>query len=331
LKTWVCLALGLGICAQAYELKLEASTQFGVVRLQAQGLQQSLQNAADSSIKWLSQFEKAYTNTGKLDQILTRAPKGAHLRLDSLSYSLLDFGEQAYHRTGGKINVGMGDLIRAWRIGWGQKSRVPSTAELDSLVRRIQVFPYQIQRESRTVVVLDSGRHMVFGAFLEGRALEELDRRLRTAQAQEWLLEYSGDFRFSPTKSDGSHWRLGIKDPRNPNQILGVVQVGLAGMTALSTSGSYEQTFVDSLGVRHHHIFDPQTGQSTRGPLSVTVLAKNSLESDLMDTYLMTLSLSETERVYREAAGAWEAVIVQADGTLWVSPGLRPWFHLGSF
>lgn len=74
---------------------------------------------------------------------------------------------------------------------------------------------------------------------------------------------------------DGQSWRIGIADPRDPLQVITVVDVDDAH---LATSGLYAQG---------DHIIDPRTGAAPRGCQSASVLAPNGGYADALATALL--------------------------------------------
>ena len=85
-----------------------------------------------------------------------------------------------------------------------------------------------------------------------------------------------------PVADGAEPWRVGIEDPRKPDEVIGDRRVRAEGgqrsdagsplpLGTVSTSGDYQQSFVRD-GVRYHHILDPATGKPARGMRSLTVV-----------------------------------------------------------
>src|SRR5690606_30374007 len=68
------------------------------------------------------------------------------------------------------------------------------------------------------------------------------------------IVNVGGDMAVLGARGDGSPWRLGIRHPRRPSEIIGVIAVSDA---AVSTSGDYERYF-EHEGERYAHILDPR-------------------------------------------------------------------------
>lgn len=326
-KFAISFVLSLGLTwAQPPVQHYETAFKYAPVRISVVGPENAIRQQLDNLLPWLEHFSEYYEGTGGLDQELYDAKVGDTLTLDSTSYQLIDFGAKMYHLTEGELDIGIGNLLRAWGIGWGQKSRLPSPQELDSLKKELLIFPWKILAKPK-ILVQSSHRHIAMGSYLEARILNEIDHRLEKAGAQSWLVEVGGDFSFRGFKPDQQPWVLGIKDPAHPEEIIATLKLSNPKMRGFSTSGDYEQKFTDSTGQSHHHIFDPKTGQSSVGAHAVSVLSTDPLINDALDTYFMIADLKKVQTTLDKIPGQAEAILFLDNGKVWVSPGLRSQLH----
>ena len=90
---------------------------------------------------------------------------------------------------------------------------------------------------------------------------------------------------------------------------------------AISTAGDYER-FFERDGVRYHHILDPHTLQPARSCQSVTVVAREGIWADGLDTGIFVMGVESGMRLV-EALPDVEAIIVDDEGVVHVSSGLR--------
>ena len=90
---------------------------------------------------------------------------------------------------------------------------------------------------------------------------------------------------------------------------------------AISTAGDYER-FFEREGVRYHHILNPRTLQPARGCQSVTVIAREGIWADGLDTGIFVMG-AELGMLLVEALPDVEAIIVDHEGLVHVSSGLR--------
>lgn len=104
------------------------------------------------------------------------------------------------------------------------------------------------------------------------------------------------------TRTDGSSWRAGLRDPHGgPTSVAGVVELPVGGLASLSTSGDNLGPLSDHraretsretsrLGGRllDHHIIDPRTGYPAHaGVRQVSVVASSGVLAEALSTALL--------------------------------------------
>lgn len=112
------------------------------------------------------------------------------------------------------------------------------------------------------------------------------DRALAAVQAhgiRNALLD-TGEFVARGQKPRRRPWILGVRDPRDANELAATMYVQGC---SVATSGDYECTFTPDF--LHHHIFDPAIGDSPDELASVTVLAPSALLADGLSTTFMVM------------------------------------------
>jgi thiamine biosynthesis lipoprotein len=108
--------------------------------------------------------------------------------------------------------------------------------------------------------------------------------------------------------SDGAPWKVGVRDPRAPQRLLGTLALTRG---AVASSGDYE---------RPGHILDPRTGAPAAGVRGVTLVGPAEAVNGLGPA-IMVLG-AEAGKKLIEAARI-EGLIVERAGAPWMSPGLR--------
>jgi thiamine biosynthesis lipoprotein ApbE len=157
-----------------------------------------------------------------------------------------------------------------------------------------------------------------FGGAAKGLGLDRAVAALRESGAVDAAVVSAGSTTIAiGDKPDGSPWKIGIEDPRDPESVVSVVEG--TGDLIVSTSGDYQRYFeID--GTRYHHILDPSTGMPARGLRSLTVVGAGSgLDSDILSTALFVMG---TER----AAGYAERrelglYAIDGEGRARITPG----------
>ena len=120
-------------------------------------------------------------------------------------------------------------------------------------------------------------------------------------------------------QTDGSPWRIGVQDPQDLSAYLAVVEVTDG---AVVTSGGYQRYFEED-GQVYWHIMDPATGApADSGLLSATIVGPSGARCDGLSTAAFVLGVEGTADLWR-AAGDFEFLLVDEDGTIWISAGLE--------
>jgi thiamine biosynthesis lipoprotein len=118
-------------------------------------------------------------------------------------------------------------------------------------------------------------------------------------------------------KPDGTSWRIGIEDPRDPEAVVSVVES--MGDVVVSTSGDYQRYFEHD-GERYHHILHPDTGLPARGTRSLTVVGTDTgLDSDILSTALFVMG-PDPAMAYAEERGLG-LYVIDSEGRTQIAPG----------
>ncbi|MBK5720985.1 FAD:protein FMN transferase [Dysgonomonas sp. Marseille-P4677] len=129
----------------------------------------------------------------------------------------------------------------------------------------------------QTVFFQDEGIQLDLGAFGKGYALERIRNILLLNKINCALINFGN----SSVLALGSHpfgdsWPIGIEDPYNPQNTLGVVELK---DSTLSTSGNMPS--------HTKHILDPHTGVYSEVRKIVSVKASNAVDAEVLSTSLM--------------------------------------------
>ncbi|MBO5060326.1 MAG: FAD:protein FMN transferase [Clostridia bacterium] len=122
--------------------------------------------------------------------------------------------------------------------------------------------------------------------FLTDRIIEQLQADGVTSA----LINLGGNAYAIGKKPTGENWKIGIQDPKNESELIGIVT---AENLAVITSGDYQRYF-ELDGVRYHHIFDPTTGYPAQSGLrSVTVISENATLADALSTAIFVAGVEK--------------------------------------
>jgi len=98
-----------------------------------------------------------------------------------------------------------------------------------------------------------------------------------------FAINAGGDMFLAGHNTDGGDWRVGLRDPLAPGNILGVVE---ASGVAICTSGGYERPRAIGTG---HHILEPRSGASPVDLASVTTVGPTAALCDALGTAAFVL------------------------------------------
>jgi FAD:protein FMN transferase len=131
------------------------------------------------------------------------------------------------------------------------------------------------------------GMKLTLNGIAQGYVTDRVAALLAAAGLDNVLLDL-GEVRGAGERSDGKPWRVGIAHPTAPGETRFSIDLPeRPGLPALATSGGYGMAFDSER--RHHHIFDPATGNSATHHASVTVAAPSAHVADGLSTAIAAL------------------------------------------
>lgn len=250
---------------------------------------------------------------------------------------ILNMANRYHVETGGAFDITVAPVVAAWGFAGGEEYRVPSEAELQSLLERVDGSAVRL--EDRTVT-LGPGQAVDLGGIAKGYAADKIVKVLQEYEVPRANISLGGNILAYGNRPDGTPWRVGIQDPAKPDD-----QNAFAGVLNLTdslavTSGGYQRYFEEN-GKRYHHIIDPSTGYpADSGLASVTVVADCGVsEADacpgtMCDAFSTALFIVGEEkaldlwRLWKSSKEPFELVLITEDGRVVVTEGLADRFTL---
>ena len=249
---------------------------------------------------------------------LNRTPLGEWSSVPRNLFRVLEAALEIGEVSDGALDIGVGDLVKAWGLGAG--SRSPNLGAIAELTGRASFHPPQnlqldpALRRARRLAPL----RLDLCAIAKGFGVDELARVMTEFGVSSWLVGIDGELRAAGRKADGRPWAVGHERPsRDARALVGVIELC---DSAVATSGSYRH--VAKVGGRTlSHTMDPHRGAPLDNDLaSVTVLAPTAMAADAWATALMVLGC---ERGLTLARGlGLRAVFVTNDGVVVASESL---------
>lgn len=281
--------------------------------------------AVEAATKEIERLD-ALLSTGSEDSEISLLNQGKQGRLSEDTRYLYQRSMELYGSTKGKFDITIYPVMRLWGFTdslW----HVPEQAELEKALRDVDASAL-IFDEDTGLLLLPQSTEVDFGGIAKGYTTQKLVELMKEYGIEHANLNLGGNVRVIGKKSDGSLWKIGIKDPKDTNSFLGVVQVE---DKAVITSGGYERYF-EQEGIRYHHIIDPDTGFPAKSGLaSVTIISEHDTLADGLSTALFVMGLEEATDYWREHTDIndmnFDAVFATEDGELYVTQGIAEYFQ----
>ena len=145
----------------------------------------------------------------------------------------------------------------------------------------------------------DADAAIDLGGIAKGYGVDRAVAVLREWGIERGLVNVGGDLYALGQSEDGDPWRVGIRSPHDPTELLGHVDVS---NTAVATSGDYLQFFRHG-GRQYHHLLDPSTGAPRESAIrSVTVRAASCVTADAAATAAFGLEATRARDLLRHQA-----------------------------
>ncbi|MDX1735719.1 MAG: FAD:protein FMN transferase [Halioglobus sp.] len=238
------------------------------------------------------------------------------------TFRLLQAAMDLAQRSDGKFDISYAALGELWDFRPAEAGpRLPDPEQVRATLERVDYRQLKLDADARSVRFARPGMRIGLGGIGKGYAVDRAVQVLRAGGLDDFVVNAGGDLavvaRLQAGQGDGGLWRVGIRHPRNPQQLVAVVP---AANLSVATSGDYER-FFELDGVRYAHILDPDTGYPARLCRSVTVLAGRTYLADALATAVFILGPEHGMALVETQEGV-EALIIDADGEMHRSSGL---------
>lgn len=198
---------------------------------------------------------------GRLDR------PSAHLR------TVLHTAQQVSAASGGAFDVTVQPLWTLYDRARGEQ-RLPAADEIVAARRTVGWRGLSIDPAALTLA--RPGMAVTLNGIAQGYAADVARDTLRAHGVVHALVD-AGEFAAVGHNAQGQPWTVGLEDPHHSNQLLAALP--LQGR-CVATSADNRSTFTPDR--RHHHLFDPATGDSPAALSSVSVVADRAVLADAL-------------------------------------------------
>lgn len=272
--------------------------------------------AALAKVREISGLINYYDDRSELSSINNMAGISA-VAVSHDTFEIIDKALRFSRQSGGTFDLTIGPLVDIWSYSFKNHNEIPSGNELVYAQHLVNYGNVVVNSQNETVKLLYPGMKIDLGGVGKGYAISKA-RAILVDRGVTSAIISAGSSIAVIGDNKGKSWRIGIKDPRHPDDMVGVVT--LKAGQALSTSGDYEKYF-EVAGKRYHHLLDPLTGEPADSCRSVTVISDDATMADMLSTAVFVMGpkrglvfLSSFQNVY--------GVIIDKDGNVVTTPGL---------
>jgi len=220
-------------------------------------------------------LEKKY-NYYKSDSLLSRINTREENYLDSESKSLLQRAKLYYKETNGIFDITLATIKNLYST---ELTVYELEKKKDELLPYVGSEHFEIKKDK---IYFDNDYTKIdLGGFVKEYAVDRSAMIVKKHKIKSALINFGGDIYGVGKKPNGKKFKIGIKDPKNPNNHVKFAEIS---DQALTTSASYERNF-QIQNKTYSHILSRQNIKNS--PSSVTVISSNCVQSGVYSTSLM--------------------------------------------
>ena len=252
---------------------------------------------SDDKEKAMNSIEKAFNEIQRIDEKYNSKVEG------SLIYNL--------NTTDNKTMKLDAEGLELW--GFTEEAmelpnlKLPTKEEIEYTKTFVDFSKVHIS-EDGTLTLESPVKEIDTGSFLKGYAIYRAKEVLKAEGIDSAFITSISSMDLIGTKPEGKPWKIGLQNPENPSEILGIVPLK---NRAMGVSGDY-QTYVEIDGKMYHHILDKDTGYPVEDKKMVVVLCNNAFEADLLSTTFFLMPIDKAIN-YVNSRDDLEILIVDKD------------------
>jgi thiamine biosynthesis lipoprotein len=247
-----------------------------------------LKNAINEAFEEIKRIDDTYNSKNIKSLIYNlNISRNKELQLDEEGENIFSKIREVYYLSDKKYDITISPLMSLWGFERGERENVPTFEEIQESLRKIDYS--QVEIENRILKINNSNIKIDTGSFLKGYAISKAKQKLKENGIKSAFITSISSIETIGKKPEGNPWKIGLQNPENPEEILGIIE--LQG-ESMGVSGDY-QTYLEINGKKYHHILDKETGYPVLDKKMVAVISEDSFLADMYSTafYLMPLQI----------------------------------------
>ena len=240
----------------------------------------------------------------KEDSEVSRLNKMAKSKVSPDTFYVIKKAKEFWQASEGAFDITVGPLMDLWGFT-DKRFSAPDAEQVKQALKLVGSDEIILQESDNVVEFRNLGMKIDLGAIAKGYALDCAVNRLKENGINSCLINAGGQV-YALGDKLGAPWRIAIKNPRGKD----IVDYLELRDESVSTSGDYEQYFIQD-NKRYSHILNPKTGYPLdSGVISATVIAPSGLTADALSTAISVLGKAKGEELAKKFPGTevriWE-------------------------
>ncbi len=276
----------------------------------------TVQRGLDAAVQAIRHVE-AQMSLFDPDSAVSRLNRDGELRgADADLLRVLRLAQQVAERSDGAFDVTVQPLWQAWDAA-RRAGRVPTAQALAQARARVGWRDLEVGVDR--VRLRRAGMALTLNGIAQGYAADLARERLRALGIQHALLD-TGEWAPLGRGPDDRPWTLAVANPRGvaADAVRAVAAMQVDGRSVATSSDAHTTFTADR---RHHHIFDPRSGQSPTRLASVTVVAASCALADALTKVMFMGGIDDA--LVRARHWGVDVLAIDKSGRWRASPGLR--------
>lgn len=313
----------LAACDSTPSARAEFISMDTPMRIEASGV--NSESAVTAAQKRVEELDQLFSLTGPGSDISAINERDdAAITVRDESIELIEASLELARESDGALDITICPISKAWGFTGGER-KVPQNTEIESLLALVGYQQINIDHATSSIQV-EAGASIDLGAVAKGYACAEVVEILKDAGISSALVDLGGTIGVIGAKTDGSAWRIGLRDPHvDERTSLGTLSLE---DSYVATSGMYERFVTGIDGTNYGHILDPNTGMPCdTGIASVSIVSDDATRCDGLSTALFVLGPEKATELWRSSHD-FGFIIVLDDGSILISEDLESSFTL---
>jgi len=204
-------------------------------------------------------------------------------------YEVVNSSLRFHTATAGAFDVTIKPVLDLYRESFEKTQKAPDKALVQEALGHVGSKNLHLAKngisfqQDRMGITLDG----IAKGYIVDRTMDVL----RSSGIEHAMINAGGDICVLGSRGDGTPWTIGVQDPMNKDKCLETIEMTNG---AVATSGNYEVYF--DREKLYHHIISPKRGLPVSGPISVSVVAPDTMTADALSTSAFVMGVGKGTR-----------------------------------